>query len=209
MNYYVYCLDWTALGGKVYVGYTNNLDRRILSHFRQDTLPGRAYRKYGVPDIRVLGLYNNKQEALDAEIREIARLGTLHPEGYNHTTGGETPTISEDTNKRKSQALLGRKRTDADREAISRGRKGIVFSDETRQRMSESAKRRSRDPEVRHRMGASMRGKRHSEETRLMMREAQRTRWAIRKLQKDYPAFHKASPRTRSALVALRMQARA
>lgn len=69
-------------------------------------------------------------------------------------------TVTVEGAKKRAAGLKGRTRTQEERDAISRGRQGIVFSDEHRAKLSEAAKRRKRKP--------------HTEEARRKMSEAKR-----------------------------------
>lgn len=77
--------------------------------------------------------------------------------GVKRTFKGKQP-VTQEHRDNMSKALTGRIRSDAEREAISKGRKGIKPGDEQRRKMSEAAKKRVRTP--------------HSEETKAKMREA-------------------------------------
>jgi len=83
----VYCL--TAPSGKQYIGVTNNLQRRLTSHCRANTLIGRSIRKYGLESINVQTLLiGDTPYCYLMEKSLVYAYDTLHPRGYNQTAGG-------------------------------------------------------------------------------------------------------------------------
>ena len=80
------------VNGKKYVGQTvRPLETRFNDHSRQDTMPGRAIRKYGKENFRygVIKSCASKSEMDYWEKFFIKNLKTKSPTGYNLTDGGE------------------------------------------------------------------------------------------------------------------------
>jgi len=103
----------------MYVGVTSNLKKRLIGHLKYATsgsqLISAAVKKYGLPEVKILYVVKTFEEAYGLEIVEIARLGTLAPNGYNLTKGGEggTGTRGSDRNKdisRQRRSKAARKR---------------------------------------------------------------------------------------------------
>lgn len=99
--------------GKSYVGYTtltagDRFKRHVSAAGRGSQYAvHHALRKYGEQDVRVLTLAESDelQELLALEQAHIERLGTLSPCGYNMTTGGEHPNLTDESRLKLSQAL--------------------------------------------------------------------------------------------------------
>jgi group I intron endonuclease len=88
-NYCIYQL--TSPDGKSYIGRTNNLTPRLISHKNGRTVISKALRLIGIDNFKVEVLCNGltRQEANILEVEYIAKLNTLYPNGYNCNTGGE------------------------------------------------------------------------------------------------------------------------
>ena len=93
----VYFLDWSAAGGRGYVGKTNDLERRLASHRKSERNAAvrQAFMKYGDPKITILHRCKMRAETFVLEPFEIHRLGTLSPGGYNMTAGAEGRTVQQ------------------------------------------------------------------------------------------------------------------
>lgn len=108
---YVYLLTFTS--GKSYVGVSSNPKRRLAEHWsRAETgayALSYALKKYGNPQMRILAETATKAEAFALEIKFIAEMNTLAPNGYNMTKGGEgvdlPPEIYTEMGKRYSEML--------------------------------------------------------------------------------------------------------
>lgn len=82
--------------GKVYVGISKNANRRWKSHqkatLRQSTKAlCNAIRKHGVENfnMEIIAFAKTATEAGKLEVKFIRQLNSLHPNGYNNTTGGD------------------------------------------------------------------------------------------------------------------------
>lgn len=120
--------------GKGYVGQTTQeFGVRLDQHQRanKDTLISRAFKKYG-DDFVTTFLYENidDPDELDRlEIECIEKYNTLHPNGYNSSTGGSS----------------GRKHHDVAKQKMSESHKGIPLSDYHRQRHWESHQQNAKE----------------------------------------------------------------
>jgi hypothetical protein len=101
--------------GKAYIGQTvRKLETRMAQHRtaakRGSLLPVHcAWRKYGEPEVAVLGDYESPEALHIAEIEAIAENGTLSPGGYNVSFGGETsPAKNPDVASKISASTMGR-----------------------------------------------------------------------------------------------------
>lgn len=158
MCYYIYKLTCTE-NGKGYVGYTNNIQRRMREH-KATALTGKgqaihaAIRKYGWDAFVVEELYSNvdKQQTLVLEDHFIDLYETKGLKGYNITRGGQQgpPKGYTRTHMTEEQleSLRMRMKDPEIRQKISdglRGNKnkiGWVAPLETRQKQSSSLKGR-------------------------------------------------------------------
>ncbi len=120
------------ISGKVYIGKTSATLRRRWQEHRSAAKQGspylfhRAIRKYGEEAFQVEVLASaTTQEELDAmEMRFIAELGSQAPGGYNLRAGGEGGPHSQKTRELLRAKALGRRLSQAHREAIGRGISG-------------------------------------------------------------------------------------
>ena len=89
--YYLYMLK-NSKTGKIYIGQTNNFDRRIAQHKRArgDTPLYRDIRKLGWKSfsVKMLRVAFSKKEINNLEKQEIEKRKTIHPSGYNMKKGG-------------------------------------------------------------------------------------------------------------------------
>lgn len=87
----------TFPNGRQYVGITTKTAEKRFSHHARGAKNGRHYllakaiRKYGEASCRVetLAIYDDWESLCLVEKNAIRVLGTLHPNGYNMTEGGE------------------------------------------------------------------------------------------------------------------------
>lgn len=124
MDYSNICQGWiytitNKVNGKMYVGKTNNFQRRYYRHFHQEDCPilKRAFAKYGIENFEMKPIVNFtaiNNEVLDKildflECFYIKKYGTFG-EGYNATTGGggcSNRNVSEETKNKISEANKG------------------------------------------------------------------------------------------------------
>ena len=167
-NYYtkktigIYSITHIATG-KQYVGQSVN----VFERWKQHSTPRKnasgikgAIMKWGIDAFEFKVLEEcNKEDLNDRESFWIETLRTLAPDGYNLTSGGDSPkTVSDETRKKLSEA--------------SRKQKGCTRSEETRRKMSEAKKGTTHSEESKRKMSEAKRGKTHSEESKRKMSEA-------------------------------------
>ena len=222
---YIYKLVFKGTD-KLYVGQTRRgLKERLRGHMRSADKPEdnravtHAVRKYGRPNIVLLEEIP-LEEVSACERKWIQELGTLTPNGYNLTDGGEQGFIvSEETKRRmsvsgraakaKPESVEKRRRLSQDPEYRRKLSEGVkrswsdpavkerhrkALNSEVRERMSESIKKAWLDPELR---------KRHSEAMREVYSdpEARKRHGAsIKKAMADPAVRKKVSDRVKEAL---------
>jgi hypothetical protein len=116
----------TFQNGKSYVGQTvRTLQTRIAQHRnsakRGSLLPVHcAWRSHGEPEVKVIAEYATHEELHIAEIAAITAVGTLTPNGYNVSYGGETaPSRSPLVAKKIAERATGRKHSNTSPWAIA------------------------------------------------------------------------------------------
>jgi len=144
---FLYRLEFS--NGNSYIGITESTPAlRFRDHKGSALKRGskclvhKAWRKYGEPKLVVLAVVENQDLRL-AEQKAIQVFGTMHPDGYNMTPGGEIAPSSIPEIAAK----------------IAIGRTGKRHSEETKRRISEL---KTGQPSPR-------RGTKHSEESKLKM----------------------------------------
>lgn len=151
----------TSPSGKRYVGATrHDAQTRWARHVKDSA--GKwsalyaAIRKYGYEafTVETLEVHKDFQLVAQAEMRLIAELETMYPNGYNLTPGGEgvialPPEIEARRIANSAASRLGLKLSDTHRAALSAAHKGLpgnntgkTWSTEVRARMSAAAKAR-------------------------------------------------------------------
>jgi group I intron endonuclease len=143
----IYCITFPS--GKKYVGQTvQTIEERVKQHTRCKSCPlvYRALNKYSSYQVETLLQLNDNPDLLDMyEIKFIAMLNTLKPNGYNLSTGGGTGRKhSEFSRLQMSQAHLGVPLSDHHRQRLSESHQGRVFTDETKSKISQSKLGKSR-----------------------------------------------------------------
>ncbi len=136
--YYLYQLTFS--NGKVYIGQTvRTMNVRIAQHRtaakRGSNLPvHNAWRKHGEPSVSILLECDCAETLHQAEIDMIRKCGTLVPDGYNLSLGGETaPSKSPEVAAKISAKAKGRKI--ADTSAVSEGVRRNWQSNEYRKKV--------------------------------------------------------------------------
>ena len=166
MRHYIYKV-LNGLNGKVYIGKTNDLDRRKVEHFSEATRDRRnshlynAIRKYGEEHFtfHVVAEFQHEERAYEAERFLIAFFDSTNRRvGYNNTLGGDGVRPTSKERERRSQhgktrtgprnPFYGRVHTPETKAKIAKSRRKYVgpkhplwgqrHSDETRQRISEA-----------------------------------------------------------------------
>lgn len=122
-----------TINGKMYVGQTTNLKKRINEHKRGDQYVDRAIKKYGWTNFRcrVIKKCASKAEMDTWEKFFIILLNTKRPNGYNLTDGGEGTTGQIHSSETRVKMSLKHKGIPFSAEHcanISASRKGKKFS---------------------------------------------------------------------------------
>lgn len=164
-----------VLDGKVYIGSSINVDKRIGAH-KNDLLKNkhgnihlqRAYNKDGADSFEMFPIEHcAPKELIEKEQFWMDALDAAKS-GYNicpiaHSTLGiKIGPCSAERKRKISEANSGRKFTPEHRQKLSdshRGKRDRVLSPETRRVLSEKAKKRWADPEFRKKTIAAMKGK--------------------------------------------------
>ena len=124
------------LNGKQYVGQTmKTLKERMAGHLCGDQYIDNALKKYGIENftVEILDECSTVDELNEREIVRIAEFDTLHPNGYNLTTGGDNASPTDKVRKKISDTL----------------KEYYEQHPEVLQRISEQQKKRFEDPEER------------------------------------------------------------
>jgi len=131
--------------GKAYVGQTVRSVKIRMNQHRQSVASGSqlpvhcAWRKHGEPVITVLAEFETHDELHAAEIAAIAELGTMSPNGYNVSIGGDTaPSKNPKVAAKIAVKAKGRKIKDTTRVADATRRKWQ--DDGYRQKVSDGLK---------------------------------------------------------------------
>ena len=151
MNYTIY-LRTNKINGKQYVGQSGVFKRReaqwrdLTTNYANNQLT-EDREKYGLEnfDVEILADVDTQEESWELEKKYILEYNTLHPNGYNVSTGGGRGfTYQEERNKKISEATkgennywYGKKFSDEHRKKISEGNKGKKRSEEFKKHMSE------------------------------------------------------------------------
>ena len=155
--------ELTFSNGKGYVGVTHDMKERIRSHRKGNSIVGRAFRKYGRPDIRIL-LIGKREYCYEMERSLIEQRQTLYPLGYNLLTGGHGNT----------------KHNTASRIKMANSRRGAKHTEETKRKLAISASRENMSPENRRKKSEANRCRIVSSETRAKMSVSGRRAWIKR-----------------------------
>lgn len=185
----VYVITCTV-NGKQYVGQTT---RGAGKRWKEHQINARHHHSHFHHSLKLYGASNFTMGVVDRadtfeELNEkerhwISILGTLTPNGFNLTTGGDTvcgKQHSLETRGRIATAARNRaprQQSTETKEKIGQAHTGMTRSPEARSRMSDAVKNRPPvSPETRAKMSAARKGKKHSPETKAKMSESRRAR---------------------------------
>lgn len=137
-----------CINQKSYIGLTiNDAETRFKKHKSMIYSNGcsalyEAFKKYGVENFMVETICSssNKKELMSLEKYYISELNTVSPNGYNLTSGGENCKVTDETKKKISKALKGRKIKWA--EKVSIGVKKLWEDEEYRAKQIEQRKQK-------------------------------------------------------------------
>lgn len=138
------------INGKIYIGQTSNLSKRISCHLCGKTYFSDALRKYGVKsfDFSIVDSADTKELLGEKEKYWIKSLNSMYPNGYNLTSGGEEAyTYSEETRRKMSERKIGFHHSEETKkkfrefrhsEDVKQKLRGRFVSEDTKRKMSES-----------------------------------------------------------------------
>lgn len=152
MKYTVY-LRTNLVNGKQYVGQTSNMKQRerqwrnLTTYYANAELT-KDRDKYGIENFKfeILVETKTREEAWEFEKKYIDEKNTLHPNGYNKTTGGgKGYKFQEEIAKQRSKSgeksyWFGKKFSDEHKQKIANKNRGKKRSDEFKKHMSEITK---------------------------------------------------------------------
>lgn len=173
--YELYC-HTNRINGKQYVGITKRGSEKRWgasgSRYKKQAI-GAAIQKYGWEnfdhEILLTGL--TKEEAEAEEKRLVRELGTLAPNGYNLTTGGNLGCEVSDETREKLRAInIGKPKSESVKAKVSAAQKGKIVSEETRRKISEARKGIRESEEWRRRISEGCKGRKWSESQREKMK---------------------------------------
>lgn len=151
-----------TVNGKVYVGQTKNLKRRIKEHIcdlkackhRNHRLQD-DYNKFGKKSFEVSNIHTSEDGCLDELERAIIEIARNGVGCYNVFSGGLTGYVADDSF----------------REKLSKANKGKKLSDSCKEKMSEATKKQWQDKEYRRLMVQSAKTQWTNNEYRKLMRD--------------------------------------
>lgn len=174
-SYELYC-HTNRINGKQYVGITKRGSEKRWgangSRYKGQAL-GYAIEKYGWDafehEVLLTGL--TKEQAEEEERRLIKELGTMVPNGYNLTSGGNLGCDFSNETKEKLRAVhLGKPKSESVKAKVSAAHKGKIVSQETRRKISEARKGIRESEEWRRHISEGCRGRKWSESQREKMK---------------------------------------
>lgn len=175
-SYELYC-HTNTVNGKKYVGITmRGAEKRWGangSRYKGQAL-GYAIEKYGWDafehEVLLTGL--TKKQAEEEERRLIEELGTMVPNGYNLTSGGNLGAVLSDESREKLRSVhLGKPKKPEAIAKTAAAHQGKVVSDETRKKLSEARKGLKESEEWRRHISEGCKGKKWTESQRQKVKE--------------------------------------
>lgn len=165
-----------APNGKCYVGQTKrHPEQRLQEHAKYATcrVIHHAIKKYGLENFDIDWIEVPDDELDAYEVKVIAKLECMVPNGYNLTSGGEATEYSAETRAKMSKVHTKRMKDPESRAKISATLKGHAVSEETRAKISVAVKGKrighKLSAETRAKIGASNKGKTRTVEHRMEM----------------------------------------
>lgn len=169
--YELYC-HTNRINGKQYVGITKRGSEKRWGasgyRYKKQAI-GAAIEKYGWEnfdhEILLTGL--TKEEAEAEEKRFVRELGTLAPNGYNLTTGGNLGCeVSDETREKLRAVHLGKPKRPEAIAKTAAAHRGKTVSEETRRKLSEARKGLKESEEWRRHISEGGKGRKWSESQR-------------------------------------------
>ena len=164
MSFEVYCIT-NKVNGKLYVGVTTKgYKNRFASHVWHSRKSSgncralyNAMRKYGQSafSVELIDTASSFEEMNQLERKYIAQLGSLHPNGYNLTDGGDAGSFAEETRLMASKRLKGKPLSEKNRKGLVR-----AWADpELRKKRCNAIKKAMSRPEVKAKINGAQKGK--------------------------------------------------
>ena len=163
------------INGKLYVGRTNNYQRRYNEHFRKIdtcTILRKAFEKYGKENFEMYPVLsftaydtNELDEVLNLLEKYYIKKYDTYRKGYNATLGGDGNCgwiPSEETRIRRSKSLQGRKLSEKDKERLRSYVLNRVWTKEQREKQRQNML--NRNPEIQKKVANKLRGKKRDAE---------------------------------------------
>ena len=171
-----------SVNGKIYVGYTGKTaEERFNAHllnarWRKRTALYDAIRTYGNDSfsVELLVECETHAQACSEEIKFIAELNSMLPNGYNMTSGGDGVPVPIEVHKEAGRRKLGVV-TEKQR-AYFNSRRGVKHSPEHIAKVAAKHLGSKRSEETRRRMSEAQKGRMNSEEARQKMSKAMKGR---------------------------------
>lgn len=168
--------------GKCYVGQAKNIHKRVLQHLREAKKESPChFHRYMVAqgieafDLEVLEECHpsqlNERERFYIVLLDCAGMNGFNTKAF--PSDYTRDTVSEATKQRRRMALVGRKKTDSHRMALSEARRGMRLSETHRKNISRAVRGQKRTPEQIERARLTHVGKKRSPESRMKMALAQ------------------------------------
>lgn len=155
----------TSPTGKIYIGQTRNLQKRLKYYKSLDCRQQRklyhSLKKYGFDNHRIEVIYKGINESIallnDIEIYLIAFFNSTGSKGLNITEGGDG-TKGVQRRRGKDHPMFGKKLSAEWKQKLSESHKGIIPTKETLIKRSISLKGKTRTNEQKSRLSASKLG---------------------------------------------------
>ena len=178
------------VNGKVYIGQTiQRLKDRWYGHCSKNSECPElkaAIAKYGKENFTVeqIDVASDRDELDKKEQYWIAHYGSMNRErGYNLTSGGEHPEVTDEFRAKCSERHIGekcywwgKKLSEEHRRRIGEGGRGKFVSEETRTKQSEAQKGKKFSEEHKRKIGDARRGCRMREESKRILSEKAKLR---------------------------------
>ena len=164
----------TSPSGKSYIGQTSNFRMRCHSHKSSShcTRLFSAIKKHGFDSFshQILESGLSDEQANYLEEKYIKDHKTLHPNGYNLTTGGMSSKHSDESKKLISLAQKGRVKSELEIRKISESNRGKVKSDECKEKKRIANIGKKMSPEAIAKTAAANTGRKMSAEHKEKLR---------------------------------------
>jgi group I intron endonuclease len=195
------------INGKMYIGQTCKDDinirwKRHKQRRNSNECPNlyKAFRKYGIDtfDFKIICICFDKA-CDDLEIHYISKYNTISPNGYNLDGGGHiNKVVHEDTRKKISEALTGKKHSYERIQKMRLALIGFKHTEESKKKMSESRKGIKMSEQTKLNMSNGQKGHAVTEYTKQQVADANKKRvWTkemrekISQASKNNPSIHK------------------